>query len=57
MIVRVSVPESKLWSLLNTIPYLRRTHQANPRKDERVLFFDCPNESDKDKLDKAIASL
>ena len=59
MIVRVQIPESKLWHFLNIAPqWLRRTHQANPRKDERVIYFHCNPEMDDQKhLEKAVNSL
>lgn len=56
-IVKVVVPEGKLWSLLDQTMHLRRTHQAMPRKDERVVYFTCINDEAVASLTKTVQSL
>ena len=55
-IIRVSIPESKVWNFLDNFR-LYRTHQALPRKDERVIYVTCNTAGDEDLLAKRIASL
>lgn len=55
-IVRVSIPESKLWCFLDNL-HLRRTHQPLSRKDERVLYVTCNTAADEDTLNKRIVSI